>query len=233
MRGHRRCRCRSPCRRARRAPARRGSGRRRPATTSPTRWPPLDGVLDVGGRLTTRRVGPRCGRYREAHTEAINRVGPPHKLDVTLPLRALAEFVDEVPRSCASSGTRRRGRGCSATPPTATCTSTSPGVDPDDERSTRRCCATPRRSAAASAPSTASGAPRPSGCRSTAASGARGVPGHQGRARPEGHPQPRRPARRLTAQKRSRSADLRLFPRSSGAGTLDRPPSLRAPRRRS
>lgn len=35
-------------------------------------------------------------RYREAHTEAINLVGPPHKLDVTLPAGALAEFVDAV-----------------------------------------------------------------------------------------------------------------------------------------
>jgi FAD/FMN-containing dehydrogenase len=36
-------------------------------------------------------------RYREAHTEAINTLGPPHKLDVTLPIGALAGFVDEVP----------------------------------------------------------------------------------------------------------------------------------------
>lgn len=36
-------------------------------------------------------------RYREAHTEAVNALGIPHKLDVTLPLSALAAFVDEVP----------------------------------------------------------------------------------------------------------------------------------------
>ena len=36
--------------------------------------------------------------YREAHTEAINRVGTPHKLDVALPAAALAPFVDDVPR---------------------------------------------------------------------------------------------------------------------------------------
>jgi FAD/FMN-containing dehydrogenase len=36
-------------------------------------------------------------RYREAHTEAINTLGPPHKLDVTLPLGALAGFIDRVP----------------------------------------------------------------------------------------------------------------------------------------
>jgi FAD/FMN-containing dehydrogenase len=35
-------------------------------------------------------------RYREAHTEAINQIGPPHKLDVTLPAGALAAFVDAV-----------------------------------------------------------------------------------------------------------------------------------------
>lgn len=35
-------------------------------------------------------------RYREAHTEAINAVGVPHKLDVTVPQRHLARFVDAV-----------------------------------------------------------------------------------------------------------------------------------------
>jgi FAD/FMN-containing dehydrogenase len=38
-------------------------------------------------------------RYREAHTEAINTLGPPHKLDVTLPLGSLAEFIDRVPET--------------------------------------------------------------------------------------------------------------------------------------
>ncbi len=36
-------------------------------------------------------------RYREAHTEAINTLGPPHKLDVTLPLGSLPDFVQGVP----------------------------------------------------------------------------------------------------------------------------------------
>lgn len=36
-------------------------------------------------------------RYREAHTEAVNTLGPPHKLDVTLPFTTLAEFVARVP----------------------------------------------------------------------------------------------------------------------------------------
>jgi FAD/FMN-containing dehydrogenase len=35
-------------------------------------------------------------RYREGHTEAINQLGPPHKLDVTLPADQLAPFVDQV-----------------------------------------------------------------------------------------------------------------------------------------
>jgi FAD/FMN-containing dehydrogenase len=36
-------------------------------------------------------------RYREAHTEAINTLGAPHKLDVTLPAPMLAGFIDHVP----------------------------------------------------------------------------------------------------------------------------------------
>ncbi len=36
-------------------------------------------------------------RYREGHTEAINTLGAPHKLDVTLPAPVLAAFIDQVP----------------------------------------------------------------------------------------------------------------------------------------
>ncbi len=36
-------------------------------------------------------------RYREGHTEAINALGAPHKLDVTLPAPALAAFIEQVP----------------------------------------------------------------------------------------------------------------------------------------
>jgi FAD/FMN-containing dehydrogenase len=36
-------------------------------------------------------------RYRELHTEAVNTLGAPHKLDVTLPSAALASFIDAVP----------------------------------------------------------------------------------------------------------------------------------------
>ena len=41
-------------------------------------------------------------RYREDHTLAINTLGPPHKLDVTLPIGAVAEFVAEVPTRVAA-----------------------------------------------------------------------------------------------------------------------------------
>jgi FAD/FMN-containing dehydrogenase len=41
-------------------------------------------------------------RYREDHTLAINTLGPPHKLDVTVPIGAVAEFVAEVPTRVAA-----------------------------------------------------------------------------------------------------------------------------------
>jgi FAD/FMN-containing dehydrogenase len=43
----------------------------------------------------------RLWSYREDHTEAINAVGVPHKLDVSLPYDALASFVDDVRASVA------------------------------------------------------------------------------------------------------------------------------------
>ena len=39
--------------------------------------------------------------YREEHTTAINTLGPPHKLDVTLPLSRLASFVAEASHAAA------------------------------------------------------------------------------------------------------------------------------------
>jgi FAD/FMN-containing dehydrogenase len=56
----------------------------------------LDGVAEV---VVATDAGRRSElwRYREGHTEAINTLGPPHKLDVTLPLGSLAAFVDRVP----------------------------------------------------------------------------------------------------------------------------------------
>ena len=44
---------------------------------------------------TARRA--QLWRYREGHTEAINTLGAPHKLDVTLPAPVLAAFIDQVP----------------------------------------------------------------------------------------------------------------------------------------
>lgn len=40
--------------------------------------------------------------HRESHTAAINTLGPPHKLDVTLPHGSLAEFIDRVPDEVAT-----------------------------------------------------------------------------------------------------------------------------------
>jgi FAD/FMN-containing dehydrogenase len=57
--------------------------------------PVADRILDTAIATTsTRRED--LWRYREAHTEAINALGVPHKLDVTLPLSGLAAFCDEV-----------------------------------------------------------------------------------------------------------------------------------------
>jgi FAD/FMN-containing dehydrogenase len=55
-----------------------------------------DGVLDVAV-ATNEREAAALWRYREDHTLAINTLGPPHKLDVTLPMAALARFAAEVP----------------------------------------------------------------------------------------------------------------------------------------
>ncbi len=58
----------------------------------------LPGVADAavaGTAEPARREA--LWRYREEHTEAINRLGPPHKLDVTLPHGALVDFLEGVP----------------------------------------------------------------------------------------------------------------------------------------
>jgi FAD/FMN-containing dehydrogenase len=55
----------------------------------------LDRVADVA--VATDSAGmASLWRYREGHTEAINRLGPPHKLDVTLPADQLAAFFPAV-----------------------------------------------------------------------------------------------------------------------------------------
>jgi FAD/FMN-containing dehydrogenase len=61
----------------------------------------LAGVADVAVADDSVRAA-ALWRYREGHTEAINSQGPPHKLDVTLPTAALAEFVDRVPAIVAA-----------------------------------------------------------------------------------------------------------------------------------
>ncbi len=61
----------------------------------------LAGVVDVAVATDpARRVA--LWRYREAHTEAINALGPPHKLDVTLPAGGLSAFLAEVPGAVAA-----------------------------------------------------------------------------------------------------------------------------------
>jgi FAD/FMN-containing dehydrogenase len=57
----------------------------------------LDGVVDTAVAVDAPRRE-SLWRWRDHHTETINRLGttPPHKLDVTLPLHRLAEFVGAV-----------------------------------------------------------------------------------------------------------------------------------------
>jgi len=54
------------------------------------------GVLDVAVADDGARAA-RLWHVREAHTEAIARLGAVHKYDVTLPAHGFARFVDEVP----------------------------------------------------------------------------------------------------------------------------------------
>ena len=56
----------------------------------------LDGVADVA---VASEPGPRAAlwRLREGHSEAINTLGAPHKLDVTLPAATMAHFLATVP----------------------------------------------------------------------------------------------------------------------------------------
>ena len=55
----------------------------------------LPGTTDVAVATDDRAVR-ELWRYREGHTEAINRLGAPHKLDVTLPADEIVRFVSEV-----------------------------------------------------------------------------------------------------------------------------------------
>ena len=67
---------------------------------------PTDEVATAVSALTTMRDAAVATdgaqravlwRYREDHTLALNTLGKPHKLDVTLPIDRLAEFIDTVP----------------------------------------------------------------------------------------------------------------------------------------
>ena len=63
----------------------------------------LAAALDTAPGVTAVAVATEAARaaalwhVREAHTEAIARLGVPHKYDVTVPASRLARFVDEVP----------------------------------------------------------------------------------------------------------------------------------------
>jgi FAD/FMN-containing dehydrogenase len=58
-------------------------------------------VADVAVATDERRAA-ALWSYREEHTTAINTLGPPHKLDVTLPAAELAHFIDHVPEVVAA-----------------------------------------------------------------------------------------------------------------------------------
>jgi FAD/FMN-containing dehydrogenase len=62
----------------------------------------LAGVADVAVATDPARRA-ALWTYREGHTEAINALGPPHKLDVTLPPGALAGFVDDLGPALAAA----------------------------------------------------------------------------------------------------------------------------------
>ncbi len=81
------------------------------------RHDPGDELVDTLGELDVVRDATiatdpagrhRLWEYREAHTEAINAAGVPVKLDVAVPLAALAEFVAELPAAVASAAPSAR-----------------------------------------------------------------------------------------------------------------------------
>jgi FAD/FMN-containing dehydrogenase len=79
-----------------------------PTDPMPAMAAALDSVPSVADAAvatdSTRRA--QLWRYREGHTEAINTLGAPHKLDVTLPASALAAFIDRVPGVVAEADAR-------------------------------------------------------------------------------------------------------------------------------
>jgi FAD/FMN-containing dehydrogenase len=79
-----------------------------PTDPMPAMAAALDSVRSVADVAvatdSTRRA--QLWRYREGHTESINTLGAPHKLDVTLPAPALAAFIDRVPGVVADADAR-------------------------------------------------------------------------------------------------------------------------------
>jgi FAD/FMN-containing dehydrogenase len=89
-------------------------------------------VLDVAVAVDPARRA-ALWAYRERHTEAVNHVGTPHKLDVAVPLTALAPFLDGVPSVVAAVfGDARTWLFGHAADGNVHVNVT--GVDPDDER---------------------------------------------------------------------------------------------------
>jgi FAD/FMN-containing dehydrogenase len=69
---------------------------------------PPDAFADVLGSYPSAAADDAAGRarlwrYREAMSDAIARVGVPHKLDVTLPAAALAAFAGAVPATVTTA----------------------------------------------------------------------------------------------------------------------------------
>jgi len=94
----------------------------------------LTGLSDVAVATEPERRE-ALWRYRESHTEAINTLGPPRKLDVTLPTATLGLFLAQVPNVVAGIAPHARtflfghaGDGNVHVNVT--------GVDPDDDRVT-------------------------------------------------------------------------------------------------
>jgi len=65
----------------------------------------VEATVGVGDVAVAVDAGRRTSlwRYRDDHTLAINTLGPPHKLDVSLPLRHIAAFAEEVPHRVVSA----------------------------------------------------------------------------------------------------------------------------------
>jgi FAD/FMN-containing dehydrogenase len=81
------------------------------------RTDPTDELLEVLGESAAVRDATiasdvtgvaRLWAYRETHTEAINAVGVPVKLDVSVPLRELAGLMDDLPATVAAAAAGAR-----------------------------------------------------------------------------------------------------------------------------